>query len=487
MTIPRLLPAEPVADLAAYRARGGGEALDLASKVDREVIIREIEDSGLRGRGGAGFPTGRKWRTVAAYASEAVPTTVVVNAAEGEPGTIKDRELLRRNPYLVLEGALVAARAVGADQVVVATKATFTEVVARVRTAVAEIEAAGWCAGVTLALLAGPSEYLFGEETALLEVVDGRPPFPRIAPPWRRGVVEVVEEDADLGSGSGLAAHVEMAASDGDSLAPPALAQNVETLANVPGIIRFGAAWFRELGTERAPGTVVCTLTGPQVDATVREVELGTPLIDALPTPPAEGGGWKAVLSGVANPVLDGAHLDTPLGYEELAAAGGGLGSAGFIVFDATTDMAAVAAGVARFLAVESCGQCTACKLDGLAISDALGRVCRGRAEDGDLDLVHERLTTITDGARCNLARQHQVVVGSILDRFGDEVVAHLDGNAEPVEPMLVSELVSIEGGAAVVDETFLDKQPDWTYDEVWSGQVPVDRFTDHRSGATTR
>jgi NADH-quinone oxidoreductase subunit F len=487
MTIARILPPEPLVDLDAYRATGGGEAIQVARKVEPEAVIIEIEEAGLRGRGGAGFPTGRKWRSIAAQASEVLATTVVVNAAEGEPGTMKDRELLRRNPYLVLEGALIAAHAVGADQIVVATKSSFTDIVARLRGAVAEVEAAGWCDGVAIEVLEGPAEYLFGEETALLEVVDGRPPFPRIAPPWRRGVDEVVETDDDIGSGSGLPAHVELATGGPDSLAPPALAQNVETLANVPAIIRFGAAWFREVGTARAPGTVVCTVSGPSVEAQVIELPMGTPLDHVVAPEPTGGGRWKAVLSGVANPVLPGDQLDTRVSYEDLAAAGGGLGSAGFIVFDESTDMTAVAAGVSRFLAVESCGQCTPCKQDGLAVSDALARLCRGEADGGELPLVRDRLTTITDGARCNLAQQHQVVVGSILERFAGEVEAHAEGSAEAVEPMLIAELVSIEGGAAVVDERFAAKQPDWTYDDVWSGETPVDRFTDHRAASLER
>jgi NADH:ubiquinone oxidoreductase subunit F (NADH-binding) len=480
MTIARILPAAPLTSLDAYVERGGGDALAAARKVEPAAVIAEVEASGLRGRGGAGFPTGTKWRSVAAFASDVVPTTVVVNAAEGEPGTMKDRELLRRNPYAVLEGALIAAHAVGADQVVVATKAAFTDVVARVRAAISEVEAAGWPAGVALGVVEGPHEYLYGEETALLEVVDGRPPFPRIAPPWRRGVDEVVQDDAAVDSGSGLPADVEMAAPAGESVAPPALAQNVETLANIPGIVLYGAAWFREAGTDDAPGTVVCTFTGPEVSADVVEVPLGTPLSAVAPSPP-EGARWKAVLSGVANPVLTG-DLDAPVTYTGLANAGGGLGSAGFIMFGPDTDMASVAAGVSRFLAVESCGQCTPCKDDGLAVADALSRVCRGVAEPDDLTEVERRLVTITDGARCNLAAQHQVVVGSLLNRFRPELEAHARNEAEPVTPMLIAELTSIEGGVATVDERFASKQPDWTYDEVWSGQTPVGRFTDHRA-----
>ena len=179
-------------------------AVQPATKLGPAATIEELEASGLRGRGGAGFPTGTKWRTVAANASPTLAATVVVNGAEGEPGSFKDRELLARNPYRVLEGALIAADTVGADRVIVAVKSTFAAEIARLRQAIAELAAAGWADGVAIDVVAGPDEYLFGEETALLEVVDGRPPFPRVAPPFRHGADE-------FGDGDGSAADVEMA------------------------------------------------------------------------------------------------------------------------------------------------------------------------------------------------------------------------------------------------------------------------------------
>src|SRR5262249_38758123 len=150
--------------------RRGGRGLEVANEVEPEALIDEVEAAGLRGRGGAGFPTHIKWRTVRENASSAEPTTVVVNAAEGEPGTFKDRTLLVNNAYEVIEGALIAARAVGADSVVFGLKRSFTEVVARLRSAIAEVEAAGWTDGVAISVHEGPNKYLYGEETALLEV-----------------------------------------------------------------------------------------------------------------------------------------------------------------------------------------------------------------------------------------------------------------------------------------------------------------------------
>jgi NADH-quinone oxidoreductase subunit F len=484
----RVLPAQSVATLDAYLAAGGGRALDAARRVEADTLIAEVEASGLRGRGGAGFPTGTKWRTIAANRSPELPTTVVVNAAEGEPGTYKDRTILRRDPYSVLEGALVAAIAVGGDEVVVALKDKEPVERERVTRAVDEMRAADMLGELDVTVVTGPHEYLFGEETALLEVVDGRAPLPRIAPPYRRGVVEVVEHDDDVDSGSGLAAHVEMAGPDAGTVAPPALVDNVETLANVTGIVAEGAAWFRGLGTEGSPGTIVCTVTGDVRRPGVGEVTLGTTVraaIDEIAGGPAEERPVKAVLNGVSAAPLPAALLDTPLTYEDMAGAGSGLGTASLIVVGEGTDMTAVAAGAARFLAVESCGQCTPCKADGLTIADALDRLCAGAGGQHDLDTVTRALTTVADGARCNLASQQQAVVGQIVAAWHDEVVRRVTGSADAVAPMLIAEVTSLADGEVTVDEARRTKQPDWTHDEEWSGSYPADELGEHREPHT--
>ena len=470
----RVLDAAPVRSLDEYLKAGGGQALDLARKAEPEGVIGALEVSGLRGRGGAGFPTGTKWRTVFDSLSDVLRATVVVNAAEGEPGTFKDRAILRANPYRVLEGALVAATVVGADTVIVAMKASFTEEVARVRSAIAEIQAAGWADGVELVVVEGPSHYLYGEETGLLEVIAGRNPFPRIAPPFRHGVDE-------LGPDTKSAADERMASETDDTVAAPTLVNNVETMANVPGIVVEGPDWFRSVGTEKSPGTIVCTITGDTRRHGVGEFAMGTPLREVIET---VGGGVgpgeevTAVLSGVANALLPGHLIDTPVTYEDLKEAGAGIGSAGFIVFAGSTDVVAVAAGASRFLAVESCGQCTPCKQDGLAIAGFLDRlVGEEAADDTDLGALRSRLGTVTDSARCYLATQHQVVVESLLRLFPDAVQAHADGQVEAVEPALIVPIVNIEGDIALLDEDHATKQPDWTHDlGEFSGQSPADR-----------
>ena len=485
----RVLFADTIATLDEYLSRRGGAGLAAARKLDPAAIIDELDASGLRGRGGAGFPAGLKWRTVAENRSPSVAATVVVNGAEGEPGTFKDRSILRRNPYHVLEGALIAARAVGADRVVFGLKRSFSTEVGRVRAAMAEAEDSGWADGVGLEVFEGPDEYLYGEETALLETIDGRYPFPRIAPPFRRGVQDHGRRSSGTGTASGSAAGVDMAGAADEMVAPPALVSNVETLANVPRIISRGAAWFRTVGTDESPGTVVCTVTGSTRRHGVAEVMMGTPLrrvIQRIGGGARPGRRIKAVMPGVANGLIPEELLDAPVSYEGLATVGSGLGSAGFMVFDDTVDLAAVAAGVSRFLGVESCGQCTPCKQGGLKLAELLRTVSLSEGGEHALASIEAGGSTVADRARCYLAHQHQVVLQSILERFPDELRAHVTGRAGPVEPFLVAELADIVDGVAVVDERFADKQPDWTYDGHFSGRSPADHLGENRFGAWT-
>jgi NADH:ubiquinone oxidoreductase subunit F (NADH-binding) len=258
------------------------------------------------------------------------------------------------------EGALIAAVVLEASSIIIAIKARFETQLRRLREAINECVAAGWSDRVEIRIVEGPSEYLFGEETALLEVIDGRPPFPRIAPPYRRGAVEVVASDDDTVSGSGLAATVMMAGPETDTAAPPTLVNNVETMANVPAVVAYGAGWFRMVGT--SPGTVVCTVTGSVQRPGVGEVPMGTLLNDVIEQ---VGGGLqpdrqlKAVMVGVSGSVVGPHQLATPLTHEAMAGIGSSLGSGGYIVVADDQSAVWVAAGVSRFLAIESCGQCT--------------------------------------------------------------------------------------------------------------------------------
>jgi NADH-quinone oxidoreductase subunit F len=470
--VPRVLDPAPVESLDGYLAAGGGAGLEAARAVEAEALISTVADSGLRGRGGGGFPTGVKWRTVRDMATTAEPTTVVVNAAEGEPGTFKDRWLMRMNPYRVLEGALIAARAVQADRIIIGLKASFHTETHRMTRAIDELRSAGLLDGTQIDIVTGPDHYLFGEETALLEVIAGRAPFPRLAPPFRHGAEETGANDPAAGT-------TVMATETEATAAPPSLVNNVETYANVPGIIAEGPEWFRSLGTAESPGTIVCTVSGRTKLAGVAEFEMGTPLAEVIEV---IGGGVRrgrivAVASGTANPLLPGDRIDAPLSYEGLDAAGGGLGSAGFIVIDDAVDVVAFAQGVSRFLSVESCGQCTPCKQDGIAITTALDRIRSSSAEAPDLDLVGSLAGEITRGARCFLASQHQRVVESLLANFPDALAAHVSGAADAAEPYLVAPITDLVDGEAFLDETQADKQPDWFHGDDYSGQSPADRI----------
>ena len=452
MPLHHVLDPEPIPDLVSYQRTGGGEALAAARDAGPEAVLSVVEASGLRGRGGAGFPTGTKWRTVAGMGGSE-PATVVVNAAEGEPGTLKDRTLLRRNPFRVLEGALIGALAVGADRVVVGMKRSSRDVAVRVERAIHEIEAAGLSREVELEWALGSERYLLGEETALLEALDGRPPFPRVAPPYRAGA----EEGA------------------------PALVNNVESFANVPAIVRDGAEAFRSRGTAESPGTIVCTVSGRTERAGVGEFELGTPLREVIETlggsplvPPV-----VAVLSGTVHPLLPASALDAPVSWEGLAEAGGGLGSAGFIVLDAGVDLVAVAQGVSRFLSVESCGQCTPCKVDGESVTAILDRIRLSAPEADDLEELPGLVGGLTEGARCYLAQQHQSVVESLLARFPDAVAAHAEGRADPAGAYPIVPLADIVDDQPVLDLDQLAVEPDWGIGTD-SGATPADRIDTH-------
>jgi NADH-quinone oxidoreductase subunit F len=479
-TMNRTLATTAVVDIQRYREGGGGKALDAAHDLAPEALIDQIEKSGLRARGGAGVPVGPKWRTVRAYGTgEGASASMVVNAAEGEPGSFKDRAILLRDPYRVLEGAVIAARAVGASEIIIALKEMYADVRRRTEEAIDEARADGWFDDITIDVFAGPNEYLYGEETAMLEAIDGRPPFPRIAPPYRRGVHEIVDRHVGSHTVSASAAHVELAGRGGGA-GSLALVNNVETLANVPGIVVEGPEWFRSIGTEQSPGTLVCTVTGATQHAGVGEVPMGTPLrevIELIGGGASPGREIKAVMGGVATPLLTADQLDTPVSNEGMQSVGGRLGAGAFIVFDDNSDLAAVAEGVARFLSIESCGLCVPCKEDGLALADLFGRVRRSQAGDRELAAIDDRLRTVTNGARCNLATQYQLVLQSILDDFGEEIDAHVHHGAPPAESELIASLTDVDGSVATLDESHLDKQPDWSFDKRWSGKSPADRL----------
>jgi len=449
-----LLPPAPIETLDAYLAtETGGLGLQRAQALGPAETIAEITRSGLRGRGGAGFPTGRKWQTIAS--SEGGRHYVVANGAEGEPATFKDRALMRANPYQLVEGLVIAAFAVGADEVFIALKARFEREIDRVTTAVAEMQQAGICADCRVTVVPGPDEYLFGEEKALLEAVEGKPPLPRLLPPYEHGLFA-----SDVVTGWEPTAGV--------ASANPTLVNNIETLSSVPPILARGADWHRSMGTAESPGHVVATVVGDVVAPDVGEIELGTPLgtvIDIVGSGLHGDRTVKAVMSGVANPVVR--DLAIPVSYEGFAAAGSGMGAVGFFVLDDRACMVEAAHVMSRFLYVESCGQCPPCKLGSGELTDRLARIEAGVADRGDVDAIGHWLERVTDGNRCYLAVQERLVVSSVLGAFAEEVDQHLALGRCPrprPEPLDLPKLDDLAGGVAVYDERQRRKQPDWTY-----------------------
>jgi NADH-quinone oxidoreductase subunit F len=455
---PRVLPAEPVTSFDAYRARGGGRGIERAVELGPEGTIEEVRRSGLRGRGGGGFPTARKWDGVRSQV-DAGRRYVVANGAEGEPGTFKDRAILRADPYQVVEGLIVAGFAVGAAEGFICTKADYGAEADGLERAARELQEAGLCETCAITVVRGPDAYLYGEEKALLEVIEGRPPLPRLFPPYEHGLFAG-------GANEGWEA---ARSSSSASAANPTVVNNVETLAHVSHILREGAEWFRTYGTDESPGTTVATVVGDTARASVAEVVLGAPLrqvVEEVGGGMVGAGGLKAVLSGVANPVITGAALDAPMSYEGLGGAGSGMGAAGFIAYADDACMVEVARQVSRFLAVESCGQCLPCKEGSRTITAHLERLEAGAAGEDDLDSLARWLRQVTDGNRCYLAVQEQVVVMSLLQSFELEVAEHLAGTCPRPRPLPFPKLVDLDGGAAVVDRTHVRKRPDWTYAE---------------------
>jgi NADH:ubiquinone oxidoreductase subunit F (NADH-binding) len=457
-----LLPAEPIRSLDAFLAtKWGGKGLERAVAIGAEATIAEISAAGLRGRGGGGFPTGTKWAGVRAQSG--TDRYVVVNGAEGEPGTFKDRHLLRTNPYQVVEGMIIAAFAVGATEVFLALKASFDEELDAVTRAVQEMQQGGICADCTVTIVRGPDEYLFGEEKALLEVIEGKAPMPRVLPPHEHGLFATAPQ-------TGWSATDPEPGHHGRHESNPTLVNNAETLANAAMIVARGASWYRTMGTAGSPGHLLCTVVGDVVTPGVAEVELGTPLrtvIDEVGGGVAAGREVKAVYSGVANAVVPAADLDVAVTYEAMAAIGSGMGAGGFIVYDDTACMVGVAHLFSRFLSVESCGQCPACKLGSGAITESLAHIEAGTATDLTNDTLVGWLSKVTDGNRCYLAVEEQIVVSSTLRTFRREVDEHLASGACPRPRALqLPKLVDLRDGVATYDERQAHKRPDWTFEE---------------------
>ncbi len=400
-----LLPPdlEPIPSLDEYKKKGGLAGLTKARSMSPREVIAEVKLAGLRGRGGAGFPTAIKWEGLV---NDPSPTKYTVcNGSEGEPGTFKDRYLIRKNPYILLEGILIAAYAVSAKQAFLGLKAKFVPEMNRIKTALKEMIKAGLLKEDYLQVVPGPDEYLFGEEKALLEVIDGRGAMPRILPPYIQGV-HFTPVDYN-----------------------PTAVNNVETMSHLPNILARGAKWFRAIGSADTPGTTIFTLSGDVKYPGMYELPMGTKLrilIEEIGGGPAGKFPIKAVFSGVANRVITPKMFDTPLDFGSMRNAGSGLGSAGLIVYDESVCMVKVAQQFSSFLATESCGQCVPCKSGGRNITEILSRLEKGQAKQKDLDQIFNECGKITNQTRCFLPAEEATVVSSITSTFASEFKAHL-------------------------------------------------------------
>ncbi|HEY8692638.1 MAG TPA: NADH-ubiquinone oxidoreductase-F iron-sulfur binding region domain-containing protein, partial [Chloroflexota bacterium] len=387
-----------------------------------------------------------KWAGV--RSDPATTRYICCNGAEGEPGTFKDRYLLRHDPYQVIEGLAIAAYAIGATGAYLCIKRRFEPEVVALQRALDELRASTQIAdGIELVL--GPDEYLFGEEKALLEVVEGALPLPRVFPPRMHGLFS-----GPFGGPS-------------EELNHPTVVNNVETLAHVTHIVRRGAAWYRGFGSADTPGTMVFTVSGDVKRPLVEELPLGLTLgylLFEAAGGPLPGRHVKAVLPG-AGAVLTAPQWDTPLGFDAMRAAGSGLGSGGFVVYDDSACMVQALYTFSRFLYVESCNQCPPCKTGSRWITERLERLLRGIAQQHDLDEMYAASTWVTNAARCFLASEESIVTASMLAAFPEEFQAHLEATCALRHDLIVPKMTDyVPGEGFVYDRDYIRKQPDWTY-----------------------
>jgi len=443
-----LLPDAPFASYGEYLAATGENAVQRARAMGADEVVAELQRAKLRGRGGAGFSTGVKWSSIRAHPCPI--RDVVCNAAEGEPGTFKDRFLLRKNPYATLEGMIIAADVIGARKLYVAVKASFEEELARLRAAADEIARLGLLGERQIELVEGPEEYLLGEEKALLEVIEGGDPLPREAhyPPYERGLFATATSPN------------------------PALVNNAQTFAHVPGIVRWGSSSFTAIGTEDTPGTILFTVSGDVRRPGVYELPAGITLrrlFEEVAGGPRAGRRLEAAIVGVSSAVIEESRFDTPADFASLELAGASLGSAGFVVFDDGQSMPRVAQALARFLYVESCNQCSACKHGLRTSSNALDELFDpALATPDDLESALYGARSAPQGNRCYLPVQGSIVVPSLLAKYAAQFEAQIaDPGASPA-PFLVPKMVDFDERTRVFryDLAQPRKRPDWTYEE---------------------
>ncbi len=396
--------------IESYIAAEGYQALhDALHEMTPRDIIETITQSGLRGRGGAGFPAGIKWGTVAK--SPGAKKFVICNADEGDPGAFMDRSVLESDPHSVLEGMAIAACAVGADQGFIYVRAEYPLAISRLRTAIKQAKAMGILGGgifespfsFNIDIRIGAGAFVCGEETALMASVEGKRGSPRPRPPFP--------------AESGL-------------WGCPTLINNVETLANVPSIIRNGAAWFAGIGTEKSKGTKVFALAGKIKNTGLIEVPMGTPLrtiVEQMGGGAPQGGKIKAVQTGgPSGGCIPAEYLDTPVDYESLVKLGSIMGSGGMIVMDDSTNMVEIARFFMDFCMDESCGKCIPCRAGTVQMHHLLDKIINRKATARDLAKLEELCDMVKNTSLCGLGQTAPNPALSTLRYFRGEYEALL-------------------------------------------------------------
>ncbi|MEE8470476.1 MAG: NADH-ubiquinone oxidoreductase-F iron-sulfur binding region domain-containing protein [Dehalococcoidia bacterium] len=402
-------------DIEQYIARSGYEALADALQMPPQRIVEEIRRSGLRGRGGAGFPTAQKWEIC--RNSRGRPKYIVCNADEGDPGAFMDRAIIESDPHSVIEGVVTAGYAVGARYGYIYVRAEYPLAVQRAQSALRQAQRLGFLGrnilrsgfDFDIKVFQGSGAFVCGEETALIASIEGKPGLPHHRPPFP--------------AVSGLNGK-------------PTIINNVKTLCYVPHIVKNGAGWFSSLGTEGSKGTAVFALAGKVVNTGLTEVPMGTTLRQIIFD---VGGGipngkrFKAVqIGGPSGGCLPESALDLPVDFDSLREAGAMMGSGGMVVLDEDDCMVEVARYFLEFTQRESCGKCTMCRLGTKQMLEILEDITRGQGLTQDLDTLHELAEDVKAGSLCNLGKTAPNPVLTTLKYFHDEYQAHLEARHCP-------------------------------------------------------
>jgi len=416
--------------LDSYEGSGGYAALETALGMSQDDVITLVKDSGLRGRGGAGFPTGMKWSFIPQ--GDGKPHYLVVNADESEPGTCKDIPLMMATPHTLVEGVIISSYAIRANHAFIYVRGEVLHVVRRLQRAVQEAYLAGHLGtdihgsgfDLDITVHAGAGAYICGEETALLDSLEGRRGQPRLRPPFP--------------AIAGL-------------YAAPTVINNVESIASVPCIVQNGATWFGSMGTEKSKGMTLYSLSGHVKRPGQFEAPLGITLRELLDLAGGVREGHELKFwtpGGSSTPILTAEHLDVPLDYEGVGKAGSMLGTKALQIFDETTCVVRAVLRWTEFYKHESCGKCTPCREGTWWLVQTLARLEKGQGEEKDLETLLDQCDNILGRSFCALGDGATSPITSSIQHFRDEYIAHFEQGGCPFDPA-ASTLFATAGATA--------------------------------------